>query len=195
MNRRKLLTMLAAAGVFAGGFSAAVLPASADQRTFVVTFLGGKTMTVTLDVPAGTPADQITVPGVSTPIVGVTEITPQATPVPTVPGVPAVPAVPNVPLPGPTPSGGGDSGSGSGPDSGAHAGDKPQTTDRPSTQGGQQSQTTKSHARTKGQENLVSVIEAEGGKAKLRSSDGSGRNPDGTPTIDNPAFTLALPGA
>ena len=76
------MTALVGAVVFLAGFGAAVLPASAEQRTFIVTLLGGKTMTVTLDVAPGTPADQITVPGVSTPIIGVTEITPAPTPVP-----------------------------------------------------------------------------------------------------------------
>src|SRR5215212_1755623 len=101
MTRRKLLTALIAAGVFTAGFGAAVLPASAEQRTYVVTLLGGKTMTVTLDVAPGTPPDQITIPGVTTPIIGITDITPAPTPVPTV-DAPDLPALPGTSTPEPS---------------------------------------------------------------------------------------------
>ena len=73
---------LACAGVLVGGFAAAALPAAADQRTITVTLLGGKTLTVT--VPAGTPLDQLTLPPISTPIVGIVDsaAAPTASPVP-----------------------------------------------------------------------------------------------------------------
>src|SRR5688500_15452550 len=82
MNRRKLLTTLGAAAVFTAGFGAAVIPAVADPRTFVVTLLGGKTVTVTLDVPPGTPVDEITIPNLSTPIVGISEVPQEQPPAP-----------------------------------------------------------------------------------------------------------------
>jgi hypothetical protein len=56
MSRRKL-TIALAVGVV--GFSAAVLPASAELRTFTVTLLGGEQVVVTLDVAPGMPLDQI----------------------------------------------------------------------------------------------------------------------------------------
>jgi hypothetical protein len=80
MNKRKLLIGLLVAGLFAAGFGTAIFPASADQRTFVVTLATGQTITVTEDVPAGTPADQVQPPNVATPIVGVTEVTPPPAP-------------------------------------------------------------------------------------------------------------------
>jgi outer membrane biosynthesis protein TonB len=77
MYRRKLLIGLATAGIFLTAFGSAAGPASADQRTLLVTLLGGAQITVTVDVPAGTPIDQIQIPGVTTPIVSVQDITPQ----------------------------------------------------------------------------------------------------------------------
>jgi soluble lytic murein transglycosylase-like protein len=71
MNKRKLMTGLATAGVFSAGFGAAVLPASAEQRSLTVTLLGGQTVQVVVDVPPGTPLDQVTIPGITTPIVGI----------------------------------------------------------------------------------------------------------------------------
>ena len=78
-----------------------MLPASAEPRTFVVTLLGGKTMTRDARRAPGTPVDQITIPGVTTPIIGITEITPAPTPVPTV-GRPDLPALPGQSTPEPS---------------------------------------------------------------------------------------------
>jgi hypothetical protein len=91
MRRRRRFIALGAAGAFCAGLGASVLPASAQQRTLVVTLLGGTSVTVTVDVPPGTPADQVTIPGVSTPVVSVREATPAATATP----APAPTAPPN----------------------------------------------------------------------------------------------------
>src|SRR3954464_375475 len=85
ITKRKLLTGLIAAAVFAGGIGASVLPASAEQRTLVVTLMGGQTVTVTVDVPPGTPIDQITIPGITLPIVSVSEVPPATTTTETTP--------------------------------------------------------------------------------------------------------------
>src|SRR5919204_2504074 len=77
MDKRKLLIVLATAGVALAVLGPATKTASAEQRTLLVTLLGGQQMTVTVDVPPGTPVDQIKIPGVSTPIVAVQDITPQ----------------------------------------------------------------------------------------------------------------------
>ena len=69
MHKRKLLIGLATAGLLLAGFGAATMPASAEQRTLLVTLVGGAQVTVTVDVPPGTPTDQIQIPGVSAPIV------------------------------------------------------------------------------------------------------------------------------
>jgi cytoskeletal protein RodZ len=52
------------------------MPASAEQRTLLATLVGGAQVTVTVDVPPGTPTDQIPIPGVSAPILSVQDITP-----------------------------------------------------------------------------------------------------------------------
>ena len=78
MNTRKLTVALATAGIATAGFGAAVLPANAELRTFQLTLATGQTVTVTVDVPPGTPLEQIEIPGVTTPIVGVSEANPPA---------------------------------------------------------------------------------------------------------------------
>src|SRR5688572_1201734 len=50
MLKRKLLIGLTTAGLFVAGFSAGVVPASADTRTLLVTLLGGEQITVNVDV-------------------------------------------------------------------------------------------------------------------------------------------------
>src|SRR3954467_9287699 len=74
MTKRKLAAGVLALAGFTVGVSVAVLPASADQRTLVVTLATGQTGPGTVDVPPGTPLDQIHIPGISTPIVGVSEV-------------------------------------------------------------------------------------------------------------------------
>src|SRR3954454_18618532 len=76
MHKRKLLIGLLVAGLFTAGLGAGLVPASADQRTFRVTFVGGTTTVVTLDIPADTPVDQVQIPGVTLGIVSIEEITP-----------------------------------------------------------------------------------------------------------------------
>src|SRR5689334_11204160 len=80
MHKRKLLIGLLVAGLFTAGLGAGLVPASADQRTFRVTFVGGTSTVVTLDIPAGTPASQVQIPGVSLPILSIEDITPPPPP-------------------------------------------------------------------------------------------------------------------
>jgi murein DD-endopeptidase MepM/ murein hydrolase activator NlpD len=76
MNKRKLLIALTAVVACTACMLAFVLPASAELRSFRVTLLGGRTLTVTLDVAPGTPLNQIKIPGVTLPIVAIQEIPP-----------------------------------------------------------------------------------------------------------------------
>src|SRR5438552_4150565 len=71
MHTRKLLIGLVVAGLLAAGFGNTILPAGADERTVYVTLVTGETVPVTVTAPPGTPADQIPVPTVSTPVVSV----------------------------------------------------------------------------------------------------------------------------
>jgi membrane-bound lytic murein transglycosylase B len=67
---------LAAAGVGVAilGLSALPTAASAEQRQVQVTLLGGKTFTITVDVPAGTPVSSIHLPGIKLPILSIVEV-------------------------------------------------------------------------------------------------------------------------
>jgi murein DD-endopeptidase MepM/ murein hydrolase activator NlpD len=76
MHTRKLLIGLIVAGLFAAGFGNTILPAGAQERTVYVTLVTGETVPVTVDVPPGTPADEIPVPTVSTPVVSVSDTPP-----------------------------------------------------------------------------------------------------------------------
>jgi murein DD-endopeptidase MepM/ murein hydrolase activator NlpD len=76
MHTRKLLIGLIVAGLFAAGFGNSILPAGAQERTVYVTLVTGETVPVTVDVPPGTPADEIPVPTVSTPVVSVSDTPP-----------------------------------------------------------------------------------------------------------------------
>jgi murein DD-endopeptidase MepM/ murein hydrolase activator NlpD len=101
MHKRKLLIGLTTAALFLVGFGLASSPASAEPRTLLVTLVGGAQVTVTVDVPPGTPVDQIQIPGITAPIERVEDISPPqaeppapaapaaTTPSTTTPGAPA----------------------------------------------------------------------------------------------------------
>jgi hypothetical protein len=74
MTRRKLLIGMTSTCLGAAALGVAVFPASAVQRELVVTLVGGKTLTVSVDVPAGTPLDRVVIPGVSTPILSIAPV-------------------------------------------------------------------------------------------------------------------------
>ena len=174
-----MLTGLGAAAIFVGGIAASVLPASADPRTLIVTLATGQTLTVTVDVPPGTPIDQIQIPGITTPIVGVSEV-PQPPPPPSdqppapAPGAAPVQATPEAP-------------------SAAPATDN-QAQQQPQKQTGK----AKRKAKDKVEGVPAGAQRVTGGA--LRAAKGKAdkpaptRTPGGAPTPDNPTFSLALPG-
>src|SRR3954447_17853607 len=76
-HKRRLLMAVGVSGAMAFGFGTAALPANATVRTFEVTLLGKIHKTVTVDVGADTPLDQIRLPGLgSLPILSIRETTP-----------------------------------------------------------------------------------------------------------------------
>jgi murein DD-endopeptidase MepM/ murein hydrolase activator NlpD len=166
MHRRKLLIGLTVAGLFLAGFSAATVPASAEQRTLLVTLEGGAQVTVTVDVPAGTPVDQIEIPGITVPIQSVQDITSapadQAATPTTVEPTPA-------PKPPSTPSA------------------STPTTEPKAVQQVQQQVTGKDRKPR-------APVEADAGKDQSTPQDAT-RRPDGVPTPVDPTFSEALPGA
>jgi len=92
-HKRRLLIALVATGGMSVGLGSLATTANAVNRTFVITVAGNIKKTVTVDVPADTPIGQIALPSVlGLPILDITEITPQqapAAPAVTVPGAPA----------------------------------------------------------------------------------------------------------
>ncbi len=191
MNR-KLLTALASAGAISIWVGATATPAGAVPRTFVVSLLGGSSVTLTLDVPPGTPVDQVPIPDLELPVVGITEVTVQATPTAT-----AVPTQPPAATPGTTPT------------APPASGESPRAPGAPAAPGGaaavnqsgQETRTREPEAPQPGSQDAVSDLEVEVGeegsseRARSEPRPTEGRNADGSPTLDDPGFTLATPGA
>jgi len=63
MKKRLLYVALASALLIAAGFAALTNSASAVQRTITVQLADGQVITITVDIPPGTPLDQIQLPG------------------------------------------------------------------------------------------------------------------------------------
>src|SRR4051794_24528849 len=175
MNKRKLLIALLVAGLFSAGLGMGVFPASADQRTFVVTLVTGQQVTVTMDVPAGTPLDQIHPPGITTPIASIVEVTAP----PADSGAPVSVTTTTTPTSSSTPAPSGDQAA-------------PEAAPQSSNQSGEKTtghKTHKAQAQVETQVGGLKVVDHRAGKKNATN-----RNPDGTPTDTNPTFSFALPG-
>src|SRR3954451_20892647 len=111
MKRRKGIIAVIVATV---GLGVAALPAAAELHSVTVVLVTGQRITKTVDIARGTPASQITVPGITGAIAQIIDNgpinvpTPTGTPLPA-PTVPAVPTVPGTQKPKPpaTPTPGG----------------------------------------------------------------------------------------
>ena len=66
--RRKILFAALTVALFVAGFGLASFPALAELRTITITLVGGQEIVTTVDVPPGTPPDQIQLPEISAPI-------------------------------------------------------------------------------------------------------------------------------
>src|SRR4051794_19833393 len=77
-STKRLAILLLTTVLVAVGLAVPVSTALAERHVLRVTLLGGAVITVTVDVPAGTPLDQISIPGVSLPVVSVQDLTPAA---------------------------------------------------------------------------------------------------------------------
>jgi len=173
MNKHKLLIGLLVAGLFTAGLGAGVFPASADQRTFKVTYLDGRTEVVTLEVPAGTPAGSVAIPGAAL----IEEVTPVPLPLSPTPEPSSSPEPEPAP---PAPAKDGD--------------DAPSPQDAEpvgSKQGKQKTTGNKKREHQADVDTAVAKLIAEhGSKDKRRPS----RQTDGTPTAADPTYSFALPG-
>src|SRR3954464_2163904 len=102
-SRRPLAIALAASAFYAGIF---VTSAHAEMHYVRVTLVTGQQITITVEIPAGTPVDQLQIPGLPAPVasivdLGSTDSTPTPTAAPTV-AVTVQPTATATPSPKPT---------------------------------------------------------------------------------------------
>src|SRR3954462_3592167 len=187
MKRRKVIIAVIVATV---GLGVAALPAAAELHSVTVVLVTGQRITKTVDIAPGTPASQIVVPGITGAIAQIIDNgpinlpTPTGTPLPapTVPAAPTVPGTKPKPKATPTPDGN----------------DKPGAPNRSQGGSGQAGSgrpagNRKFKAGNLNGKKLVSELERHA-KKKARGKV-PGHAIDGTPTLDNPTFSLAPPGA
>jgi len=191
-TRRPFAIALATSAFYAGIF---VTNANAEMHYLRVTLVTGQQITVTADIPAGTPADQIQIPGLPAPISSIVDLgSTESTPSPTATAPPVVTVEPTAtPKPTAQPS----------PGASATPGTKKGST---KSKGG------KTRTQTKDQDRDAVTEEANQatGKANTESLTGKVPTPTPTPTAtstpvsddqaqppaeDNPTFSLAEPGA
>jgi hypothetical protein len=113
MTGRKLLIAFLATALYAVVF---VASAAAEMHRVQVTLVTGQVMTVTVDVPPGTPVEQVQIPGLPAAVQQVVDLGPVATPTAT-PTTTPTPEATETPDATPTPAnqqGGGRGGSGRG---------------------------------------------------------------------------------
>ncbi|MCW3066200.1 MAG: peptidoglycan DD-metalloendopeptidase family protein, partial [Solirubrobacterales bacterium] len=163
--RGRGLTLAVSVAMCTGGFMVAVRPASAEKRTITVTLLGGGHLTLTVDVPPGTPLDQIKLPSIHLPIIGISESGPPPPPATTAPATPT-PAQPAAPSPTPVKT-------------------APATRQRSS---GTRKRRSVIHVAT------PATPGAGQPTAGVRVKPPAARTPQGAPTPANPTFSLATPG-
>src|SRR3954447_7893058 len=183
--------------VATAGLGVAAIPAAAELHSVTVVLATGVRIQTTVDVPAGGSVSQVSIPGVTGQITQVIDNGPVSTPTPSV--TPRVPA-PNVTTPSaPTPdgndapgapnrtvggaTGGGDTATGM-TGGGGHKGNR--ITQTGTIRAGRKIQDTKANK-------LIGELKKTARK-QARKKD-RGRALDGAPTLDNPTFSLALPGA
>jgi hypothetical protein len=176
MSKRLLFVLLIAAVAAATlvGLTVPATPASAELRTVTVQLADGSTTTVTVDVPPGTPLQDVTIP--------------QPPPLPSSP-VP-VPTPPGSPVPTP----GGGSGN---PDQGSQP-SNPQPSDQSPNASDKSKAQQKSGDKQKAKPNALDQgpnAQPQGeAKKKLDKINSKLYNPDGTPAPTNPTYFDALPG-
>ena len=168
MRRKILLTGLTLA-LFVAGFAVATWPAVAELRTITVTLVGGQEIVTTVDVPPGTPANQIKLPEITAPIAGIHDGTRKRSS-----GSNGTTGATGAT--GTTGTSGTTGATGNTGATGPH-GRKAKRRSRKSP--GQFLDETNAQAQVENQSNGQS---------------GPDRKPDGTPTNANPTLTLALPG-
>ena len=74
-HKRRLLIALAMTGGIGVSLGTFASPAAAVPRSFELTLLGNIKRTITLDIPAETPLDKVTIPGLKLPLLSLVETT------------------------------------------------------------------------------------------------------------------------
>jgi transglycosylase-like protein with SLT domain len=166
MKRTKLLLSLIAAGGLTVGLGSSLGPAAAQQRVITATLITGQK--VSLTVPAGTPCTADPLGPLAAPVASVECVD---TPAPTQPAQPA---------PGPAPTG--ENGEGTTPTTPSGPGTTPTT---PATTPAKPEPKAKTRLGAKRVEDLGAQRDERRARA---------RREDGAPTVDNPSFTLSVPG-
>ena len=198
MIRRPFLTAAVTAALYA---TVLVSTASAQLHNVRVTLVNGQVMTLQVEVPEGATATAAQIPPLPAPTQTIEDLgpvqVPTAVPTPQLPQVPlptATPQVPNLPVPTPsadTPGTPGSPGTPDNPVTGGGGDDGGQTTDPAAPEKGKQK---RPGANT---ETLKRKVRKKEREVRQTGPDPSnpGRNLDGTPTLDNPTFSLSTPGA
>ena len=204
MLRRPLLTAIVATALYA---VVLVGTASAELHQVRVTLITGQVLTLQVDVAPGTTVTVAQLPALPATVQSIQDLGPiqVPTPVPTpeLPQVPVptptVPSVPGVPNPG---GGGGGGGTpdnpvtgGGGGGGGGQDGQQPGVPSVPGVTGPAKGRAEDPGANT---ESVEGQVRERARKTRERAREvvkKTGRNLDGSPTVDNPTFSLALPGA
>ncbi|HVE68640.1 MAG TPA: hypothetical protein VNB64_08685, partial [Solirubrobacteraceae bacterium] len=166
MKRSKLFMSLIVAGGLTVGLGSSLGPATAQQRIITAVLITGQSVSVT--VPAGTPCSADALGPLAAPVssVSCTDV-----PAPAQPAQPAQPSTPTQTSPTTsTPPPGPGTTTPQAPTS---------TTPKP-----------RPKSRTRRGATRVEDLGAQREERRARA-----RRPDGAPTVDNPSFTLATPGA
>ncbi len=167
MNTRLLHTLLCAGVLTVAIFSALTYTASADTQTIYVRLASGQVVPVTVDVPPGASLNDIQLPGTPVPA-------PTTPTVPTTPGSPQKPSPPKADEPTPVSPGG-----------------SPQ---KPSTDTPNKKKKKKKKSKHDNGGTDVGPLNDVKKKVHRHLKKTPLRNPDGSPTAQNPGFVDALPG-
>jgi soluble lytic murein transglycosylase-like protein len=179
MSKRLVFVLLTAALAAATvvGLTVPATPASAELRTVTVQLADGSTTTVTVDVPPGTPLDQVQLP-----------------PTPTVTSPVPIPTTPT-PTPSPSPSPSPGNGNSGNPAQGSQpSGTSPDQSPNSIQGGAQQTSGGKQKAKPGALGDATNAEPQREVKKKLDQINAQLRQPNGVPAPTNPTYFDALPG-
>jgi murein DD-endopeptidase MepM/ murein hydrolase activator NlpD len=192
--RSRTTLALGLAGLATAGLGGAVLPAGAEMRTFELTFLDGKVVTLSVDVPPDADPWDIAYPGVDTAMV--TSIAEVPTPAAVTPA-PATATGTTPPAAGTTTATGPASPAADTPADPAQP-DEPRPAGEPQArEGGGKQQTTgpKKRGARNADDDASARAETQADEDDRDRERSARPGEGGLPTLDNPTTSLAIPGA